>query len=89
MRFLFFGCYNVCEIMNESQQILYMQIRILRITTERLGLSLKETAELFRKCAVLPFIRESFGIFHVEGDEAVFSEVYDYLKAKGAVHENA
>ena len=34
---------------------------------------------------VLKYIRECFGIFHVEGDEAVFEDVKEYLKIKGAV----
>ena len=70
--------------MNESQQILFMQIRMLRMMAEKYSLSLKKAAELFGQYNVLPFIRESFGIFHVEGDEAVFEEVKSYLKSKGA-----
>ena len=70
--------------MNEAQQILFMQIRILRMTAEKYSLSLKETAEIFGQYNVLPFIREGFGIFHVEGDEAVFEEVKGFLKSKGA-----
>lgn len=70
--------------MNESQQILFMQIRILRMMAEKYSLSLKQTAEIFGQYKVLPFIREGFGIFHVEGDEAVFEEVKAYLKSKGA-----
>ena len=70
--------------MNESQQILFMQIRILRMMAEKYSLSLKQVSELFEKYNVLPFIREGFGIFHVEGDEAVFEEVKAYLQAKGA-----
>ena len=71
--------------MNESQQILFMQIRILRMMAERYSLSLKQAAEIFGQYDVLPFIREGFGIFHVEGDEAVFEEVKAYLLAKGAI----
>ncbi len=70
--------------MNEQQQILFMQIRILRMASERFNLSLKETALLFKKCDALKYIRECFGIFHVEGDEAVFDDIKDYLKIKGA-----
>ena len=70
--------------MTESQQILFMQIRILRMMAEKYSLSLKETADIFGKYNVLPFIREGFGIFHVEGDEAVFEEVKAYLQSKGA-----
>lgn len=70
--------------MNEQQQILYMQIRILRMASEKFGISLKETAELFRTFDVLSYIRIGWGIFHTEGDEAVFVDVKQYLKNKGA-----
>lgn len=70
--------------MNEQQQILFMQIRILRIAARRFNLSLKETARLFKKFDVLKYIREGFGIFHVEGDDAVFEDVKSYLKVRGA-----
>ena len=70
--------------MNEAQQILFMQIRILRMMAEKYSMSLKEVAEIFGQYNVLPFIREGFGIFHVEGDEAVFEEVKGFLKSKGA-----
>ncbi len=70
--------------MNENQQILFMQIRILRMMAEKYSLSLKQVADIFGQYDVLPFIREGFGIFHVEGDEAVFEEVKAYLQAKGA-----
>ena len=70
--------------MNEQQQILYMQVRILRMASEKFGISLKETAELFRTFDVLSYIRIGWGIFHTEGDEAVFVDVKQYLKNKGA-----
>ena len=69
--------------MTQAQQILFMQIRILRIMAQKYSLSLKEAAEIFRQYDVLPFIRQGFGIFHVEGDEAVFEEVKSYLQSKG------
>ena len=70
--------------MTEAQQILFMQIRILRMMAEKYGLTLKQAAQIFAAYNVLPFIREGFGIFHVEGDEAVFEEVKGFLKSKGA-----
>ena len=70
--------------MNEAQQILFMQIRLLRMLAEKYGLTLKQAAQTFAAYNVLPFIREGFGIFHVEGDEAVFEEVKGFLKSKGA-----
>ena len=70
--------------MSEKQQILFMQIRLLRMMAEKYSLSLKQAAEIFGQYNVLPFIREGFGIFHVEGDEAVFEEVKLFLQSKGA-----
>ena len=70
--------------MNEEQQILFMQIRLIRMASEKLGISLKQTAELFDKFKVLPFIRDCWGIFHVEGDNAVYEEIKEYLISKGA-----
>ena len=49
--------------MNESQQILFMQIRILRMLAEKYSLSLKQPAEIFGQYNALTFIREGFGIF--------------------------
>ena len=69
--------------MNETEQILFMQIRILRMMAEKYELTLKHAAQIFKTYNVLPFIREGFGIFHVEGDEAVFEEVKDFLNTKG------
>ena len=71
--------------MNEEQQILFMQIRLIRMTSEKLGLTLKQTAELFDKFKVLSFIRDCWGIFHIEGDNAVYEEIQEYLISKGAV----
>ena len=70
--------------MNESEQILFMQIRLLRMLAEKYGLTLKQAAQTFAEYNVLPFIREGYGIFHVEGDEAIFEEVKSYLLSKGA-----
>ena len=70
--------------MNENQQILFMQIRLLRMMAEKYSLSLKQAAEIFGQYNVLPFIRECFGIFSVEGDEAVFEVVKSFLQSKGA-----
>ena len=70
--------------MDEESQILFMQIRIIRTASTRLKLSLKDTVELFRKYNVLGYIHEFYGIFHVEGDDAVYHEVKSYLKSRGA-----
>ena len=71
--------------MNENQQILLMQIRLLRAVARKYSLSLKQAVEVFKSNDVLHFIREGFGIFHVEGDDAVLEDVEEYLRSKGGV----
>lgn len=52
--------------MNESQQITYMQARLVRLASKKWNMSIKAVASLFTEFNVLQFIRECFGIFHVE-----------------------
>lgn len=71
--------------MNERSQITYMQVRLVRMATEKLNLSVAEVARLFHQYQVFEFIRDCFGIFCCEGDEAIWEDVVPYLKAKGYV----
>ncbi|MCR4823454.1 MAG: DUF3791 domain-containing protein [Treponema sp.] len=69
--------------MDEEKQITYMQIRLIRMTAEKMQISLYDATLLFEKYNILSFIRQGFGIFHVEGDKAVFEEVQKHLLMKG------
>lgn len=73
--------------MNESVQISFMQARIVRMFSERMGIPVSEGTEIFEKNDVFKFIRDCFGIFHTEGDEAVYNEVMVLLKNRGAVND--
>ena len=69
--------------MNERQQIIYMQTRIMRLASEEWNKPIEVIAELFAQYGVLHYIEECFGILHVEGDKAVLEDVATYLKNKG------
>lgn len=71
--------------MGERQQIIYMQTRIMRLASETWNMPIKAVAELFSKFDVLRYIEDCFGIFHVEGDDAIFEDVTVYLKNKGGI----
>lgn len=58
--------------MNERQQIIYMQTRMIRLAFERWNQPMERIVAIFETYDVLQYIEEGFGIFHVEGDEAVF-----------------
>jgi len=70
--------------MEEKRQILFMQVRLLKMASEEFNLSLADTARLFKEYDVLRYIREYYGIFHTEGDIAIFEDIKEYLKIKGA-----
>ena len=69
--------------MSERSQITHMQVRIVRMATEKWNLPVAEVARLFQLYHVFDYIRDCFGIFHVEGDEAVWEEIVPFLKARG------
>ena len=71
---------------SERKQITHMQVRIVRMATEKWNLSVAEVAKVFCQYQVFEYIRDYFGIFHVEGDEAVWEEIIPYLKSRGCIY---
>lgn len=69
--------------MSEATQIIFMQTRIARLASEKWNLPIDRIARIFKKYDVFGYIQKGFGIFHCEGDEAVFFDVIDYLNRKG------
>lgn len=71
--------------MSEKRQIIYMQTRLMRLAAETWNKTMDDVVELFTGYGVLQYIEECFGIFHVEGDEAILDDVVTYLENKGAI----
>ena len=69
--------------MSERSQITYMQLRIVRMAAQKWNLSIAEVGRIFGEYRVFEYIRDCFGIFHVEGDEAIWEDLIPYLKNKG------
>lgn len=70
--------------MSEITQILYMQIRLVRLMSEETGMSIPAVATLFKEQGVFHYVKRMWDLFHVEGDQAVLDDVKLYLKSKGA-----
>ena len=68
--------------MNEQEQILYMQTRLTRVAAEKWHKSLAAAANIYRRYGVLEYIESGYDLFHVQGDEATFEEIENYLRAK-------
>lgn len=69
--------------MSEQAQMTHMLIRVSRLAAERWGVALDKAMEILAPADALGYIRRNFGLFHMEGDEAVLDDVEAYLRAKG------
>ncbi len=70
--------------MDEKLQILYMQMRLVRMAARKWKTTIARAARFFDENGVFKYIEDFFGVFHVEGDLAVFNDIINYLKNKGA-----
>lgn len=69
--------------MNEKLQIIYMQVRILRLASEEWNQPIETVAKLFAKQNVFSYIEHCFELFHLQGDDAILEEITAYLGKKG------
>ena len=52
--------------MSEKSEIAFMQIRIIRLASERWHCSIEKIVDIFKKADVLGYIEMGYGIFEVE-----------------------
>lgn len=69
--------------MSTEEEIRYMKTRLIRLASEEWNLTIEEAADLFAQNEVFHYIKDCYGIFHVEGDYAVLEDVKSFLQGKG------
>lgn len=69
--------------MSEKSEIIFMQVRMLRLASEEWNISIPKAAALFDQYDILSFIEDCYDIFHMEGDRAVFDEIKTLLNNRG------
>ena len=69
--------------MNERTEIIFMQVRLLRLASEEWRMPVQKTAALFEQYHVFNFIEDCYDVFHMEGDYAVLEEIKTMLRNKG------
>ena len=74
---------------SERMQITFMQARLARIASQRWKLSIAEVARIFDQYQVFRHIENCYGLYHVEGDEAIWEDLQPYLRAKGCAYAQA
>lgn len=70
--------------MSKRAQILFMQTRLIRLASEKWGISIVQASDIFAEYHILEFIEDCFDEFHMEGDNAVIYEIETLLRKKGA-----
>jgi len=68
--------------MDRADEIVLMQIRLVKLATKTWGIAMPDVAKLFTKNDVYVFIREMYEEFHVQGDSANLEEIKEFLKGK-------
>ena len=71
--------------MNKQEQILYMQARLSRIASEKWKKPMPDVIGTFSQYKILEYIEDCFELFHVQGDEANFKDIENYMRSKGAL----
>lgn len=69
--------------MDRKDEIILIQVRILRLATKTWHKDMSEVAKLFRQYKVYDFMQDMYEEFHVQGDLACLNEVETYLKNQG------
>ncbi len=75
--------------MSERAQMIHMLVRVSRLAAERWGMKLSQAAGLLGSSGALGYIARNFGLFHMEGDEAVLDDAEEYLLSKGVTPYDA
>ena len=61
-------------------EILYMQVRLTRQAAERWGVSIGDAARTFARHGVPQYIRQFYGLFHLQGDAANLDEIEQFIQ---------
>ena len=69
--------------MDRKDEIILIQVRLLRLATKTWHKDMSEVAKLFRQYKVYDFMQDMYEEFHVQGDSAKLNEVEAYLKNQG------
>ena len=68
-------------------EVLFMEVRLLRQFCEEHGLSMASANSLFDAHGIWHYIEECYDVLHMSGDEYILGDIDGILAAKGAVLE--
>lgn len=69
--------------MDRKDEMILIQVRLLRLATKTWHKEMPEVAKLFGQFKVYDFMQDMYEEFHVQGDSANLNEVEAYLRSHG------
>ena len=69
--------------MDRKDEMILIQVRLLRLAAKIWHKEMPEVAKLFSQFKVYDFMQDMYEEFHVQGDSANLNEVETYLKSQG------
>ena len=68
---------------DRKEDIFMLQVRLYRMLQIRLGFSPEACNEMFDRFDLFDYIAQCYEEYHMQGDEANFSDVMEYLRRQG------
>ena len=75
--------------MNDAQKndLFLLQVRMFRLAQIKWNVDSKKCSELFNKYKIYNYIEICYEFFHIQGDEANFVDIENFLKNQGADYD--
>lgn len=75
--------------MERRQQIIYMQVRLVRKAAEAWGVPIDGAVKRLAAFQVPQYIEDNYDLLHMEGDEAIFADITQLMERRGAMADAA
>ncbi len=70
-------------ISDKKEDIFMLQVRLYRMFQNRKKLTSEECNKIFDKYKLFEYIEQCYEEYHVQGDEANYSDMLEYLRGRG------
>ena len=70
-------------VTDRREDTFMLQVRLYRMLQNRLGLSSAECNDVFDKYGVFDYIAQCYEEYHMQGDEANYADLLEYLRRQG------
>lgn len=73
----------IYQTTSKEEDLFLLQVRLFRLAQIQWDIDAKKCSEIFNAYEVYKYIETCYDFFHLQGDEANFADIMNYLKNKG------